>query len=192
MTMGEGDSRVEVLKEIRDEIRGLRGELEQLRVARISGVRTARVERNPRWRIAELAGTGALAVVALVLALGAGRRSAPVAAPSSVAPPAPVAMAPAPAATAPVSPRTTSAPVALSPAPIAQPAVAAKPAAKPAARLLASAPAAQPAKKRVKTEAPEASIYSPDDGDTIPFPPPRHVRVHKMSYGPVESEPAKL
>ena len=31
-----------------------------------------------------------------------------------------------------------------------------------------------------------------DEGDTIPFPPPRRVRVHKMSYGPVESEPAKL
>jgi len=30
------------------------------------------------------------------------------------------------------------------------------------------------------------------DEDPIPFPPPRHVRVHKMSYGPVESEPAKL
>ena len=195
---GESDSRVEVLKEIRDEIRGVRSELEQLRVARLatSGVRTERVERNARWWMASMAGTGALAVVALALALRPGPRSAPVAPSAPVAAPAPIAMAPA-ATPAPAPPsRTTGAPLRPPPAPIAQPVVAAKPAAKLAPRLLASAPAAVPAvpsvKKRVKTETPEAAIYAPDDGDTIPFPPPRRVRVHKMSYGPVESEPAKL
>jgi hypothetical protein len=196
MGAGDNDSRVEVLKEIRDEIRGVRSELEQLRIARLaaSGVRTERVERNVRWRMASMVSTGALAMVALVLALRPGPRSTPVAPSAPVAAPAPVAMAPAvpPAPAAP--PRATGAPV--TPAPIAQPAVAAKPVAKLAPRLLASAPAAvqvaPPVKKRVKIESPEAAMYAPDDGDTIPFPPPRRVRVHKMSYGPVESEPAKL
>jgi len=190
------DSRVEVLKEIRDEIGGVRSELEQLRLARIgaSGVRTERVERNVRWRMASMVSTGALAVVALVLALRPGPHSASVApsAPVAMAPaaPAPVAMAPAvpPAPTVPS--QTTAAPV--TPAPVAKPAVAVRPPAKLAPRLLAAPPVAQPVKKRVKAEAPEASVDVTDEGDTIPFPPPRRVRVHKMSYGPVESEPAKL
>jgi hypothetical protein len=191
------DGRVEVLKEIRDEIRGVRSELEQLRIARVgaSGVRTERVERNARWRMASLVSTGALAVVALVLALRPGPRSASVAPSASVAAPAPVAMAPAATPAPPAPTRTTSAPVTLPPAPIAQLAVAAKPATKLAPRLLASAPAvpvAPPVKKRAKIESPEAAMYAPDEGDTIPFPPPRRVRVHKMLYGPVESEPAKL
>jgi hypothetical protein len=192
--MGEGDNRSEVLKEIRDEIRGVRGELEQLRATRLaaSGVRTAVVDRAASWRIAAMASTGALAVVALVLALRAGPRSASVVAPPLMAP-APVAMTPA----SPVAPRTTGAPVTPSPAPVVQPAVAAKPAAKPAPRLLASAPAARPAaqpvrKQRTRTEPDEASVNPTNEGDTIPFPPPHRVRVHKMSYGPVESEPAKL
>lgn len=193
--MGDADNRIEVWKEIRDEIRGVRSELEQLRGAPIagSGVRTALVDRAAHWRIAAMASTGALAVVALVLALRAGPRSAPVAVPPVAAPPS-VAVASAPT---PAAPRTISALV-TPPAPVAQPVVAAKPAAKPASRLLASAPATPPAaqpvrKQRVKAEPPEALVVDPaDEGDTIPFPPPRRVRVHKMSYGPVESEPAKL
>jgi hypothetical protein len=188
--MGDADSRTDVLKEIRDEIRGVRSELEQLRGARLagSGMRTEVVDRAARWRIAAMASTGALAVVALVLALRVGPRSASVAAPPPVASPPAVAVAPA----APVPPRATSAPVALPAAPVAPPAVATKPPAKSAPRIFASAPAAQPVRKRVRTEPPEARVAATDEGDTIPFPPPRHVRVHKMSYGPVESEPAKL
>jgi len=187
--MGDVDSRTEVLKEIRDELRGLRNELEQLRGPRLagSGVRTERVERNARWRIAAMASTGALAVVALVLALRPGPRSAPAAAPPSVVAPPQIATAPA----APLPPRAASAPLAPPPAPVKPPTVAAKPAVRPAPRALATAPAAPPVPKRVRPEPPPPSVASTDE-DPIPFPPPRHVRVHKMSYGPVESEPAKL
>ena len=192
--MGDADSRTEVLKEIRDELRGVRSELEQLRGTRLAGpgMRTELVDRAARWRIASMASTGALALVALVLALRPGPRSASVVAPAPVAAPPAVVTAPA----APVPPRAPSALVALPPAPITPPAAATKPASKPAPRVLASAsaaaPAAQPAKKRVRTEPPEAPVATTDEADPIPFPPPRHVRVHRMSYGPVESEPAKL
>jgi hypothetical protein len=194
--MDDADNRIEVLKEIRDEIRGVRSELAELRGARLttSGVRTQVVDRAARWRIGALASTGALAVVALVLALRAGPASVPAAtAPSVAMPPAPAVAPPAVVASAPkVAP---PAPVAAATQPL-QPvaATATKPVAKPAPRLLASAPAAPTPRKRVKPEAaPEAApATTADDGDTIPFPPPRRVRVHKMSYGPVETEPAKL
>ncbi len=189
--MADADNGIEVLKEIRDELRGVRSELAELRGARLStsGVRTQVVDRAARWRIGALASTGALAVVALVLALRGGPAAesvamtpAPTLAPAAVAASAPKAAPPAPVAPA--------------PQPV-QPVVATttKPAAKPAPRLLASAPPAAPApKKRIKVEvAPEAApAMTADDGDTIPFPPPHRVRVHKMSYGPVETEPAKL
>jgi len=66
--MGEPDSLIEVLKEIRDEIRALRTELGD-RGARMaaSGIRTEVVERGARWRIAATAGAGAMALVALLL-----------------------------------------------------------------------------------------------------------------------------
>jgi hypothetical protein len=194
MTMGEPDNRIEVLKEIRDEIRGVRSELAELRGGRLatSGVRTEVVDRAARWRIAAMASTGALAVVVLAFALRAGPNDAPVAMAPASAPTTPVpSLAPLAPAPAPV---VASAPKPTPPAPVAQPAVAAKPAARPAPRLLASAPPLPAPKKRVKPEAaPEAAPAAvADDGDTIPFPPPRRSRVHRMSYGPVESEPAKL
>ena len=84
--------------------------------------------------------------------------------------------------------------------PVAKPStVAPMPATKQAARLpagaavLASVPA--PATKRVKSEVAgkrPAEVASDDDA-TIAFPPPpRRVRAHRLSYGLVESEPAKL
>jgi hypothetical protein len=189
--MADADSRIEVLKEIRDEIRGVRGELEQLRGTRLatSGVRTELIDRAARWRIATMASAGALAVVALVLALRAGPRSV------TVAPSPPPVMMPAPsvAAAAPSAPAPAVVPVAPAP-PVAQPAVATKPAMRPLPRLLASAPASPAPRKRGKPEVASetAEPATSDEGETIPFPPARRVRVHRMSYGPVDSEPAKL
>jgi hypothetical protein len=37
-----------------------------------------------------------------------------------------------------------------------------------------------------------AEVASDEDEAMAFSPPPRRVRVHKMSYGPVDSEPAKL
>ena len=57
---------------------------------------------------------------------------------------------------------------------------------------IASVPA--PAKKRVKPDVaakPPAEVAS-DEDEALAFPPPKRVRVHRLSYGPVESEPAKL
>jgi hypothetical protein len=189
--MAESDGTVEVLREIRDEIRNVRTELlQQIRSAR-TGVRTERFDRASRWRLAAMAGTGAVAFVALVLSLRAGRQPATVLMAAPVVAAAPAA-APVPA-------------LAVTPAPVALPtAVAAKPAATKgvpqsvsgsavAASVPASATAA--AKKRVKpsTAKPALETAAGDDDATMAFsPPPRRVRVHKMSYGPVESEPAKL
>ncbi|HVV50409.1 MAG TPA: hypothetical protein VHO06_12160, partial [Polyangia bacterium] len=61
---------------------------------------------------------------------------------------------------------------------------------KPVHALVAgAAPAA-----RTKPVAPAPAPSAGDDGDdAMAFSPPRRrVRAHKMSYGPVESEPAKL
>ena len=52
-----------------------------------------------------------------------------------------------------------------------------------------------PAKKRVKPDvaAKPPSEVASDEDEAIAFSsPPRRVRAHRMSYGPVESEPAKL
>ena len=63
----------------------------------------------------------------------------------------------------------------------------------PCRHTIASVPA--PGKKRVKPDVaakPPAEVAS-DEDETLAFPPPpRRVRVHRLSYGPVESEPAKL
>src|SRR5579863_3795735 len=147
--MGEADSRIEVLKEIRDEIRGVRGELEQLRVVRVagSGVRTERVERGARWRNAAMASTGALAVLALAFALRADRGRMPLppeALPSVTMAPAPPSAAPTPAPAASLPPRTTSAPLASPAAPLAQPGVATKAGVNPMPSAAASPAAAAP------------------------------------------------
>jgi hypothetical protein len=165
----ESDGTVEVLKEIRDEIRNVRTELgEQLRNAR-AGVRTERVERASRWRLAATAATGAVALLALVVAVRAGGSAATAVAPSAVvatAAPAAPAAAPTPAA--------SSAPVA--------PAVAAgKPApTKPAPKLAATAPAAQATsaapRKRVNpaaTTKPAVAMPAEGDDETIAFSPPQ-------------------
>ena len=51
------------------------------------------------------------------------------------------------------------------------------------------------AKKRLKSDVvarPPVEAVS-DDDETMEFPPsPKRVRVHRLSYGPVGSEPAKL
>ena len=192
-------SAVEVLKEIRDEIRGVRTELlEQIRVRMAgAGVRTAVIDRAARWRIAAMAGTGAVALLALVLALRAGGQPAmvTVAAPPQLAQAtttAPVATPPTPTPPAAMSAPTTP-PAAILPAHVA---VAKPVAAKPAVHLAPSVPAeAAILKKQVRPAVapkPPAST-SGDDDETMAFsPPPRRVRVHKMSYGPIESEPAKL
>jgi hypothetical protein len=211
MTMAESDQLVEALKEIRDELRALRTELggRSGRMA-ASGVRTERVELGVRRRNVALAG-GGLAALALVLGLALRDHPAPEpvtavapqasaansATPRSMPAPAPpVIQAPAPVALAAPVP----APAAM---PVAKPlAGALAPATRKAARLPAAAPASTaiasvsaPDKKRVKPEVPaktSAEVAS-DEDETLAFPPPpRRVRVHRLSYGPVESEPAKL
>ncbi len=201
--MAESDSLIEVLKEIRDEIRAVRSELGDRGTPAASGIRTAVVERGARWRIGATAGIGAVALVALVLALRAGGPTSPavVAAAPQIAPatmtastamtttPVPSAM-PAPAPTAMPAPVATKM---VSPAP--KPAAARQPA--PPAPVATPAVAVVPkrhAKPAVALKLP-AAVASDGDGDeAIAFsaPPPRRVRVHKMSYGPIDSEPAKL
>ena len=83
--------------------------------------------------------------------------------------------------------------------PVAKPPAPPSPATKQAARLPSGAPAIAavpaPAKKRLTSEVaarPPVEAAS-DDDETMAFPPsPRRVRVHRLSYGPVGSEPAKL
>jgi hypothetical protein len=205
--MGESNELVEVLKEIRDELRAVRTEL-GARGPRMttSGVRTQRVARERRWRITALAAGG---VAALALVLGLVTRDRPAPAPVAVAsqvPPTPAkALMPAGAvipAPAPVALTAPVPPVAVPPAaklPAATP-PATRPAARGPAGMLAPAAIARaavpaPAKKHVK---PDVAAKSPaevasDEDETLAFPPPpRRVRVHRLSYGPVESEPAKL
>ena len=145
--MAESDSLIEVLKEIRDEIRAVRTELGDRGAPAASGIRTAVVERGARWRIGATAGIGAVALVALVLALRAGGPTSPavVAAAPQMAPatmtastamtttPVPSAM-PAPAPTAmpaPVATKTPPPASATNPA-ATRPAVAQQPAGAPA------------------------------------------------------------
>jgi hypothetical protein len=202
------DSLVEVLKEIRDELRAVRTEL-GARPARMTtpGVRTEVVDRGLRWRNPVLAG-GGLAALAIVLGLAMRDRAAPpivaVAPPISATPAAPLATtmampmrALAPPAQAPVVMAAPAAvPVAES---SAKPLAAPTPATKQAVRSPAGAPTIEsvpvPTRKRVKPDvaAMPPSEVTPDEDEAIAFsPPPRRVRVHRMSYGPVDWEPAKL
>jgi len=205
--MAESDALVEVLKEIRDELRAVRTEL-GARGARMAtdSIRTEVVERGGRWRSAALAAGG---VAGLALVLGfvmmrerptteSAKPTVAVTAPVSAIPAAPTpavmpAQAPVVAAAHGAVPVATSA---------KSPAVAVTQATKPAARLPAGAPAPAtlasvpaPTKKRVKPDVaaqPPAEVASEDD-ETMTFsPPPRRARVHRLSYGPVGSEPAKL
>lgn len=189
--MAEADQLVELLKEIRDELRAVRTEL-GTRGSRMtmSGVRTAVLARQGRWRSAALAAGG---VVGLALVIGLVMRDRPAPSPLAVAPSAPI---PAQAPVIPAAPVAEHAaiPVAKPPAPAPAARQAARlPAGAPAPATLASAPA--PAKKRVR---PDVAAMSPgevasDEDEPLAFsPPPRRVRVHRLSYGPVESEPAKL
>jgi hypothetical protein len=202
------DRLVEALKEIRDELRALRGELGGRMTT--SGIRTEVVDRGARWRNAALAG-GGLAVLAIVLGLAMRDRPAPAtfeAAPAIATAPAtatapakmpapPVMPAPAPVVAA--APVAAPLPVAKSGTPARPPAAAPTPATRQPARLPAGAPAIAgvpvPTKKRVKPDvaAKLPSEVASDADEPIAFAPPaKRVRVHRMSYGPVESEPAKL
>ena len=206
--MAESDALVEVLKEIRDELRAVRTEL-GARDARMAtdSIRTEVVERGGRWRSAALA-AGGVAGLALVLGFVMTRdRPTSESAKPTVAVTAPVSATPAaptPAVMPAQAPVVATAPVAAhGVGPVAKsPAVAGTPATKPAARLAAGAPAPAtiaavpaPTKKRVKPDVaaePPAEVASEDD-ETMAFsPPPRRARVHRLSYGPVGSEPAKL
>jgi hypothetical protein len=203
------DRLVDVLKEIRDELRAVRVELAARGGDRMTGgVRTELVNRR-RWRLPPLA-AGGVAGLALVLGLALRDRPTPqpvtvAAAPQPSAPPATKPEAP------PSIPGTLAMPSLAAipaPAPVAAhvavpvsklPAAVPAPAPKQAQSLPAGAPAvtavATPAKKRLKSDVaarPLVEAVSDDDG-TIAFPPPpRRVRVHRLSYGPVGSEPAKL
>lgn len=153
MSMAEPDTTLEILKDIRDEIRGARNELRD----EIRGVRTERLE-PPRWRRkATLVILGAVAVfVVVVLAFRGGERrvDAPrVAIETASRPSAPVAAVPMPVAAASM------------PDP-PMPVLAASPTAKPAPATPAARPASHPsavgAPKSVavrhKRPAPEAEL----------------------------------
>ena len=211
--MAESDQLVEALKEIRDELRALRTEIAG-RGGRMttSGVRTEVVDRRVRWQRAALA-VGGVAGLALVISLA--MRERPAAVPVAVAPqvsatsaalPTP-AVTPAQTAVVPPTPVAAHLPVPASKA-AKPPAVAPTPATRQAARLPARAPAPAatsgttaiasvpaPSQKRIKPDVaakPPADVAS-DEDETLAFPPPpKRVRVHRLSYGPVESEPAKL
>ena len=215
MSASNTDSLVEVLKEIRDELRAVRAQLGSP-AARMttSGIRTEVVDRAARWRTAALAG-GGLAVALLAIVLGVVLRERPAPAIVAVAPPVsatpaakpatPTAMPPAlaPAAQAPVAlAAAAAAPATRSPQPLAvKPPAGTKPppGTPPAARAPAAVPAIAsvpvPVKKRVKPDVAgkAPSEVTPDEDEAIAFSPsPRRARAHRMSYGPVESEPAKL
>jgi len=202
------DRLIDVLKEIRDELRAVRIELGARRGSLPSGVRTKLVNRGDRWRGPALAAAGT-AALALVLSLALRDRPA--------SPPATVALAPQMSPPAAKSPPSSSGPapaVSPAPAPLVPPApviahaalpfgktpgAAPAPAPKQAQSSPAGAPAMAaapaPAKKRLKADVasrPPVEAVS-DDDETLAFPPPpRRVRVHRLSYGPVGSEPAKL
>jgi hypothetical protein len=195
---------VDVLKEIRDELRAVRIELSS-GVAGANGVRTEMVNRG-RWRVPAIV-AGGVAGLALVIGLAmrdrperstvaaAPRVSAPAA--SSTLSPA-VIPPPAPAVPSASMAAHVAAPVARPPVAISPPAPATKQAPRLPSGALAAAPiAAAPAaahKRPPSVLAAKPPVEaSPDDDATMTFsPPPRRVRVHRLSYGPVESEPAKL
>jgi hypothetical protein len=201
------DSLVEVLKEIRDELRAVRTELGSRTARMTSGIRTEVVDRAARWRNAALAG-GGLALLAIVLGVAMRERSAPAivaVAPQGSATPvgtsATLTAMPPAAATAGEAPVALAAPATLptekSPPPLAvKPTAATKQAARwPAATPAAIASVPVPLKNRVKPDvaARPPSEVAADEDEALAFsPPPRRVRAHRISYGPVESEPAKL
>jgi hypothetical protein len=206
MAMAESENSerlIEVLREIRDELRALRIELGARGGRMPSGIRAGLVNRGGRWRGPALAAAG-VAGLALVLGLALRDRPASPAATVAVAPqmsptPAkssPPALIPAPAVSPAQAPLVMPAPVTAHPAlPFAKtPAAAPAPATKsPAGAPTMAAPAL--AKERLKLDgasrAPVEAVS--DDDETLAFPPPpRRVRVHRLSYGPVGSEPAKL
>jgi len=205
------DRLIDVLKEIRDELRAVRIELGSGGGRMTSAVRTERMDRGGRWRIPALA-AGGLAGLALVIGLALRDRPAPpamvAAAPESSAPrletparsetPAsmsmtlampPRAVSPAPAPVA----AHVAAPIARAPAAVPAPPTKSGERLPVAAPAVAAVPA--PTKSRLRAEVaagPPAEVVS-DADETIAFPPPpRRVRVHRLSYGPVGSEPAKL
>jgi len=205
---------VEVLKEIRDELRGLRLELGSRGAARMpSGMRTSRMNRRAVWRNPALAAAG-VAGLALVLGLALRDRPGPQPATVAVAPQTSVPRSetaarsetPVMPALPPPAGSPAQAPVAAHVAvPVAKsPAVLPAAATKQAERRPASAPdsttattlAAVPAvpKKRLKSDVARRPVEAvSDDDETMAFPPsPKRVRVHSLSYGPVGSEPAKL
>jgi hypothetical protein len=201
------DRLVDVLKEIRDELRAVRVELGARGGGRVTsdGIRTQVIDRSASWRAAALA-AGAVAGLALVIGVVMRDRQAPARAtavaampalptPAVMPVPAPVVLAApvavhgaAPATTPPKSPALT--PASTSTRTSTMRPAAAVPADAPAIASLPVSP-----KKRVKPDlaAKPAAELATDDDATMAFPPPpRRVRVHRLSYGPVGSEPAKL
>lgn len=197
--MAQSDELVEVLKEIRDELRAVRTELGARGGGMATdGIRTERMAREGRWRSAALA-AGGVAGLALVIGLVMRDRPAPVTV--AVAPPVSATRTmPAPAVIPPEVPVALAPPVATrSASPAKSPAAVGTPSTKPAARLPAEAPALAavpvPSKKRVKpaVAAKPPVEFASDEDEALAFPPPpKRVRVHRLSYGPVGSEPAKL
>ena len=202
---------VEVLKEIRDELRAVRIELGAGGARMPSGIRTKLVNRGGHGRASTLAAAG---VVGLALVIGLAVRERPAPQPATVAVAPQISAPPAAKSETPSSiPGTPTLPSAASPAqapvaahvaaplaksPVAVPALATKqvqrfPAGAPAPTALAAVPAV--AKKRLTSDVaarPPVEATS-DDDETMAFPQsPKRVRVHRLSYGPVGSEPAKL
>jgi hypothetical protein len=202
---------VEVLKEIRDELRAVRIELGARESRTSTGMRTELVNRGGRWRSPALA---AAATAGLTLIIGLALRDRPAPQPPTTTPTATMAVNPQVTAPA-ISPRA----VIPTPAPVVGPAAVASRAAVPVAKPSSAAPATKqaepsrarvpaatptmmaavpaPAKKRLDSASGDAAkltapIVSDGDGTMAFPPPPRRVRVHRLSYGPVESEPAKL
>ncbi len=186
---------VEVLKEIRDELRAVRLELGARGAAIPNGIRTRLVNRGARWRGPALAAAG-VAGLTLVLGVALRDRAAPQPAAVAVAPPPMPAHVVSPAQPPAVLPPSVDPHAAglVANAPAAAPA----PAPKRVERLPAGAPAVAavpaPAKKRPRPDvAARPPVEAVSDDQTMAFPPPpRRVRVHRLSYESVGSEPAKL
>jgi hypothetical protein len=197
------DRLVEVLKEIRDELRAVRVDLGARGDGRMTsdGIRTQVIDRSASWRAAALA-AGAVAGLALVIGVVMRDRRAPATATTVATPVAAMPALPAPAVMPAPAPVVFAAPVAVheaAPATTPPRSPVLTPASRPAAHEPAEAPAIASLpvlpKQRVKPNLgakPAAEVASDDDA-TMAFPrPPRRARVHRLSYGPVGSEPAKL
>jgi hypothetical protein len=163
MSIAEPDTTLEILKDIRDEIRGARNELRD----EIRGVRTERLE-PPRWRRGKvlLAILGAVAVAGVVMLAFRGgeqkgdarKNGVPQVAVEAAARPAPSMPVPAAAASMPDPPMPM---LAATPATPAGKPASATPAAKPASLAAfhsASAAAPRRTTPRHKAPAPEAEL----------------------------------